>query len=139
MRKIILAAALVVSGVALQAAPLSLNDCYGRWHNPIYVFTFNRNYTASIIIFVNQNESYVFNGVFNIDKDNLVRVNINEMKSCPPSSSFSRSGYSKAASSHFTFLVESKGKTMTVRPKEIIIDGNNSEGYFDQEIVLKKN
>ena len=139
MKKLFLAAAVIFAAQIIHAAPLSLSDCYGRWQNSTYVFTFNKNYTSSIIIFVSPTESYVFNGVFNIDHDNLVRINISEMKSCPPSCAFTRSGFSKTASSHFTFIVEPKRRSMTVRPKEIVIDGNSSEGYFDQEISLKKN
>lgn len=140
MKKAILTACLIFTMVVLEASPLSLNACFGRWQNGVYVFSFNPNYTASVIIFVNPRESFVFNGVFNVEKDNLVRININEMKSCQRASAFSKSGFSRAASSHFIFALDPKADkhTLVAKPKEIIIDGNNSEGYFDQEIVLKK-
>ena len=132
---------LFLPSLPLLSAPLSLSDCFGRWKNDIYTFSFSKNYTASIIIAINPQQCFVFNGVFNIEKDNLVRININEMKSCPRVSACSRSGFSKAASSHFIFALDLKTdrKTLVVRPKEIVIDGNNSEGYFDQEMILKRN
>ena len=140
MKKIICALFLLPL-VNLSAAPLSLSDCYGCWKNGIYTFTFNRNYTSTIVIGINQNECIVFSGVFNVEKDNQIRVNISEFKQCPRGMAFVRSGFSKTASSHFIFAIDPKAdkRTLVIRPKEIIIDGNNSEGYFDQEMALKKN
>jgi hypothetical protein len=127
----------VISGPAF---PLTLSDCYGRWQNGIYTFTFNKNYTASVIIDINPRESIVFSGVFNVEKDNLIRINISEMKQCPRGTAFSKSGFSKTASSHFIFSLDPKAdkRTLVVRPKTITIDGNNGEGYFEPEMVLKR-
>jgi len=141
MKKILLSI-ILFSAVALSAAPsFSLNDCYGRWQDETYLITLNRNYTASVIIFVNPTTAYVFNGVFTIEKDNQIRLNINEMKCGPRSSAFSRSGFTKAASSRFVFEIQPssvQGKALVLKPREVTIDGNNSEGYFDQELKLKK-
>ena len=141
MKRVICAFLLLFPTLQLASAPLSPSDCFGRWKNDIYTFTFTKNYTASIIIAINPQNCFVFNGVFNVERDNLIRVNISEMKSCPRDAAFSKSGFSKASSSHFIFSLDHKGdkRTLIVRPKEIIIDGNNSEGYFDQEMTLRRN
>lgn len=139
--KKILCALFLLPLVHLSAAPISLSDCYGCWRNDIYTFSFNRNYTATIVIGINQNECIVFSGVFNVEKDNLVRVNISEFKQCPRGMAFVKSGFSRTASSHFILALDPRAdkRTLVIRPKEIIIDANSSEGYFDQEMALRKN
>ena len=142
MKKIILTIILFTAASLSAAQPLSMNDCYGRWQDETYLFTLNRNFTALVVIFVNPTTAYVFNGVFSIEKDNMIRINISEMKCGPRSSALSKSGFTKTASSRFVFAVQPssvRGKTLILKPAEVTIDGNNSEGYFDQVISLKKN
>lgn len=140
MKRTIFSFLLILFVISVPAFALTLSDCYGRWQNGIYTFTFNKNYTASVIIGINPRESIVFSGVFNVEKDNLVRINISEMKQCPRGAAFSRSGFSKTASSHFIFALDPRAdkRTLVVRPRTITIDGNNGEGYFEPEIILKR-
>ena len=126
---------------AARVSALSPADCYGQWKDATYVVSLNRNCTASVIIYVNPQEAYVFNGVFTIEKDNQLRINISEMKSCPRSKAFAKSGFTKTASSRFVFTAQtrdSRGKMLILRPKEVMIDGNDSAGYFDSELTLRK-
>ena len=142
MKKFIAAAVLFTAATLFAAQPLSQNDCYGRWQDGTYLLSLNRNYTASVMIFVNPTTAYIFNGVFSIEKDDQIRININEMKCCARSEAYSKSGFTKAASSRFIFAVQPstvRGKTLILKPREITIDGSNSEGYFEPEMVLKKN
>ncbi|HEY1405055.1 MAG TPA: hypothetical protein VF857_00460, partial [Spirochaetota bacterium] len=82
---------------------ITLNDVVGRWQNDSYMFIFGRNYTASVIIYINSFESYVFSGIYTIENKDVLRINISEMKSVPRSEVFSKKGFTKTASSRFLF------------------------------------
>jgi hypothetical protein len=123
----------------LYSANISLNNVSGKWQGGSYLFVLGRNYTASVVIYINQNEAYVFNGIYTVENKDFLRINISEMKSGPRSQALSKQGLIRTASSRFTFFASiDQGKTrkLTLRPKEIIIDGNNSDGYFEKEIIL---
>jgi hypothetical protein len=120
-------------------ASLSLSDPVGKWETGSYMFILNRNYSATVIIYINRNNAYVFNGVYTVDDNDILRVNISQMKSGPKSEIFSRKGFTKTASSRFLFkaaVTRKNGKKLILKPKEIVIDGNNSDGYFEKEIIL---
>jgi len=125
--------------VPLFSANISLNNISGKWQGGSYLFVLGRNYTASVIIYINTNEAYVFNGIYTVENRDFLRININEMKSGPRSQALSKQGFIRTASSRFTFFAsidQGKARKLTLRPKEIIIDGKNSDGYFEKEIVL---
>ncbi|MGL4369507.1 MAG: hypothetical protein ACRCUT_07535 [Spirochaetota bacterium] len=141
IKKYLAAAFMLLSFSVIYAAQIAPADCYGRWKDTTYVVTLNRNYTASVVIYVNPTLAYVFGGVFTVEKDNKLRISISEMKSCPRGKVFTKSGFTKIASSRFVFSIESKndrGKALILRPREVVIDGNDSAGYFDKEMVLRK-
>jgi hypothetical protein len=120
---------------------MTLQNLIGHWQGPNYIFTMNGSYKATVVIMANQYESFVFNGVYTLEKDSVLRININEMKSCAPGEIYSKRGFTKTASSRFVFAAEiktDKTKTLLLKPKEIIIDGNNSDGYFEPLLTLMK-
>ena len=124
----------------LFSEPITLTNIIGKWEGESYLFLINKNYMASVVVYINPSEAFIFNGIYTVEKDAL-RININEMKSGPRSQIFQRQGFTKTASSHFVFIGELstvKEKKLTLKPKEIVIDGTNSEGYFDQIVTLKK-
>jgi hypothetical protein len=120
---------------------MTLQNLIGHWQGPNYIFTMNSSYKATVVIMANRYESFVFNGVYTLEKDSILRININEMKSCAPGEVYSKRGFTKTASSRFLFSAElktDKTKTLLLKPKEIIIDGNNSDGYFEPLLTLTK-
>jgi hypothetical protein len=130
---------LLILGLPLGASTVTLNDIAGSWKGGSYLFVLGRNYTATVVIYINQYEAYVFSGIYNIEKNDVLNISIREMKSGPQSEVLSKKGFSRTASSRFAFYAtinKSKGKSLILRPKEIIIDGNNSEGYFEKELTL---
>jgi len=95
-----------------------------------------------VILYLN-NHALVFKGVYTFEGNNLVRINIYEMKKSRRLSRINlHSGFVKAKSSFFKFSVElkdrKKEKLLLVRPRNITIDGNNSDGYFEPLIKLKR-
>jgi len=142
MRRTILT--LIISVLSLCPAfsgTMTLQNLIGHWQNPNYIFTMNSSYKATVVIMANQYESFVFNGIYTLEKDSTLRININEMKSCTPGEIYSKRGFTKTASSRFVFSAElktDKTKTLLLKPREIIIDGNNSDGYFEPLLTLIK-
>jgi hypothetical protein len=139
MRRIALLILLIVT-LPVFSEPITLTNVVGRWGSDNYLFSINKNYTSSVVIYINPSEAFIFNGIYTVEKDTL-RININEMKSGSRTQINQRQGFTKTASSRFVFTGEintSKEKTLYLRPKEIVIDGTNSEGYFDQKMTLKK-
>ena len=130
---------LICLSVSPLFASLSLTDPAGKWEAGSYMFILNRNYSATIIIYINKFNAYVFNGVYTVDDGDIIRISISQMKSGPKSEVFSRKGFTKTASSRFLFkaaVMNKNGKKLILKPKEIVIDGNNSDGYFEKEIIL---
>jgi hypothetical protein len=123
------------------SGPMTLQNLIGQWQSPNYIFTMNGSYRATVVIMANNYESFVFNGVYTLENDSILRININEIKSCAPGEIYSKRGFTKTASSRFVFSAELKTdkiKTLLLKPKEIIIDGNNSDGYFESLLTLTK-
>ena len=144
---LIVMSASMMPGAAQEDAgtPLNFKNVVGTWSlkysgNYGYQFSFYANYRALVILYLN-NETLVFKGVYTIDDGNKLKINIYEMKD-ERNGGFSNKGFIKAKSSYFLFSgyqTAKQGKTtMFLRPRSIIIDGNNSEGYFEPLLKLAK-
>lgn len=125
--------------------PLSFKNVIGTWSlkysgNYGYTFSLHSSYKAIVILYLNM-ETLIFRGVYTIEEGNKLRININEMKD-EHRGGGSRKGFVKAKSSYFLFggykTSKSGRETLYLRPLSIIIDGNNSEGYFEPLIKLAK-
>ncbi len=125
--------------------PLSFKSVIGTWSlkysgNYGYTFSLNPSYRATVVLYLNM-EILTFRGVYTIEEGNKLRININEMKDEHRGGGRSK-GFVKAKSSYFLFggyKTRKNGKeTLYLRPLAIIIDGNNSEGYFEPLIKLAK-
>jgi len=126
--------------------PLNFKDIQGKWrlkyrNNYGYYFKFYKNFKSRVILYLH-NHALVFKGVYTIE-NNQIRINIYEMKRARRFSNVnSRKGFVKAKSSYFLFKGQiqelKKKKYLVVSPVKIEIDGNNSDGYFEPEIKLKR-
>jgi hypothetical protein len=131
----------------LHSAPLTLPALYGKWQlmyrgNYGYMFHFQKNYRALCVIYIHT-RAVVFKGVYTLEDSGTIRINISEMKTEDNLSRLNlRSRFVKTSSSYFVFdgsCDSSPGSTqLELTPKKIIIDGNNSEGYFEPLIKLKR-
>ena len=126
--------------------PLSFKSVVGQWllqypGNYGYRFNLHPNYRATVIIYLN-NETLFFNGVYTLTDTDKLRINIYEMKVEHRSAPGRNRGYVKAKSSHFLFggHATARGgvRTLHLRPVAIVIDGMNSEGYFEPLIKLNR-
>jgi hypothetical protein len=126
--------------------PIDFKDLPGKWAlrfsgNYGYEFRFNKNYKSLVIIYLGSS-SLIFNGVYTIENGNL-KINIYEMKNEDRSENINiYSNFVKAKSSYFLFKagINKKlgtSKMLVLRPSNIIIDGINSDGYFEPVIKLK--
>jgi len=125
--------------------PLNFKNIIGTWAlkysgNFGYQFSFYANYRALVILYLNM-ETLVFKGVYTIEDGSRLKINIYEMKEERRSGAPSK-GFVEAKSSYFLFNgyeTAKQGKTtLYLRPRAIIIDGNNSEGYFEPLLKLAK-
>jgi len=125
--------------------PLSFKSVIGTWTlkysgNYGYTFSLHANYRAMVALYLNR-ETIVFKGVYTIEDGNKLKINIYEMKD-EHRNMRNRKGFVKAKSSYFLFdghRVRKGGRdSLHLRPLAIIIDGNNSEGYFEPLIKLAK-
>lgn len=148
----VLAACIVVAVSTAQTAaqddkriPLTFKNIVGTWAlkysgNFGYQFSFYANYRAMVILYLNM-ETLVFKGVYTIEDDGRLKINIVEWKEERRAGSPGR-GFIKAKSSYFLFngyeTVKQGRTTLFLKPRAIIIDGNNSEGYFEPLLKLAK-
>jgi hypothetical protein len=125
--------------------PLTFKSVIGNWSlkysgNYGYNFSFYSNYRALVVLYLNM-ETLIFKGVYTIEDGNKLKINIYEMKEEHRAGGVKK-GFVKAKSSYFLFggnKIRKNGKeTLNLRPLAIIIDGNNSEGYFEPLIKLAK-
>jgi hypothetical protein len=141
MRKLFLITILFISLPCMAEAP-TLKNVIGTWQNANYQFLLTNSYKATVIIYANAYQTFVFSGIYTVESDTKLRINISEIKTCNPAEVNSRKGFTKTASSRFVFAADiaavKTGRQMNIKPKEIIIDGNSSEGYFDSNISLQK-
>lgn len=125
--------------------PLSFKSVIGTWSlkysgNYGYTFTLNASYRATVVLYLNM-ETLIFRGVYTIEDGNKLKININEMKE-EHRAGGGKKGFVQAKSSYFLFggyKTRKNGReTLYLKPLAIIIDGNNSEGYFEPLIKLAK-
>jgi hypothetical protein len=147
-----LAVLIVISGSFVRSSaqedtsiPLSFKNVVGTWAlkysgNYGYQFSFYANYRALVILYLNM-ETLIFKGVYTLDEGNKLKINIYEMKD-ERRAGVPNKGFVKAKSSYFLFSGYETAKqgrtTLFLRPRAIIIDGNNSEGYFEPLLKLAK-
>ncbi len=146
MKRLYLLIILILS-IQVYAANLKFKDLYGHWilkykNSYGYEFRFKKNYIAYSIIYLN-NSVYVFKGVYTIEGENRFRIKINQWKNQSSRRAIEdKKNFENAVSSYFVFDVvvqRKKGRPMLmVSPKKIIIDGRQSDGFFEPEIVLRK-
>lgn len=127
--------------------PVTYQALAGKWGlhysgNYGYDFFLAANYRAIVILYLHT-QAIVFKGVMALEDPETLRINIVEMKSEPRVTGINHNwGFSKAKSSYFLFKVrlldKNKSRTLELRPARIIIDGNDSEGYFEPIIKLKR-
>ncbi len=139
--------AMMALGVPLHGAPLKLTGLYGKWQlmyrgNYGYHFHFQKNFRVLCMIYLNT-RAVVFKGVYSLENDNTLRINISEMKTEENISQLNMySRFVKTSSSYFLFngSLEAEGgrAALELAPRKIVIDGNDSEGYFESRIRLKK-
>lgn len=127
--------------------PINFKNIRGVWrlkyaNNYGYEFRLHSNYRAIVIIFL-KDSSLVFRGIYTIADDGTLRITLSEMKRVTGVKHINVSSrFVKTKSSYFYFFAghgkKKKAGVLIIRPKKIFIDGNNSEGYFEPLISLKK-
>ncbi len=127
--------------------PLNFDTIKGNWDlkygdNYGYSFRLGKNYRAVVILYLNCN-SILFKGIYTIEKDDILRINISEMKREESVNKINTTrGFTQVKSSYFLFntrIFEKTGKTiMELRPVRILIDDNSSDGYFEPLVRLTK-
>lgn len=128
----------------MHAEPVRLADLPGRWQllyrgNYGYQFQFFKNFRAICTVYLNTS-AVIFKGVYTIEDGNKIRINVNEMKN--ESKAHQMNKFVKTSSTYFIFDAKyeqsKKSKVLELVPIRSIIDGNNSEGYFEPLIKLNK-
>ncbi len=126
---------------------VTFEEIAGTWKlvyrgNYGYEFRLYPSYKAVVILYL-RTESLIFKGVYTIEPESIVRININEIKREKRITGLGLThGFTRAKSSYFQFKGslsdDINGKTLIFRPVRIIMDGNSSDGYFEPIIKLKK-
>jgi hypothetical protein len=124
--------------------PVTMQDLPGTWtlrypQNYGYTFRFYPSYKALVIIYLN-NHSLVFKGVYSIKNDSQLLVNIIAMKRVSGKQGiYSNRGFKSTRNSQFMFQSYfSKKKQLVLKVKKSMIDGSDSNGYFEKHIALRK-
>ena len=138
---------LVFAGGALLSKPMQSGDLIGTWRLMYrghygYTFRFYRNYRALCILHLRVN-ALIFKGVYTIEENNRIRINIYEMKNEQnPARPNLRRNFVKTSSSYFIFqgtLHRTNNRPkLLLQPVTIIIDGMSSAGYFEPSFELIK-
>ncbi len=128
-------------------SPITFDKIPGKWillypNDYGYEFQLYRNYRALVILYLN-NCALIFKGVYTLEDGNRLRLNISEMKRSQEVRAVNTySGFAKAKSSYFLFRLSSTGERekmkLVLRPLKIIIDGSDSDGYFEPILRLKR-
>ncbi len=134
-----------VEKIPVKVEPVTFRNISGVWqlrysNNYGYEFRLYKNYRAVVIIFLSES-SLVFRGVYTIEDGSALRVNLSEMKRVDGIKNINvSSNFVKTKSSYFIFSASGNKaeKKLLLRPKKIYIDGNDSEGYFEPVLALKK-
>ena len=143
--KLLILSSCFISSSAFPA--VGFNEIAGKWklmykNNCGYEFLFQKNYRAYCILYSGTN-ALIFKGIYSIEGDKI-RININEMKNEEKVSSIDlRNRFIKTSSSYFIFQVEfpaekNSNKTLILKSLKTVIDGNDSDGYFEPEVSLRK-
>jgi len=141
IRALVLAAACMIPWTIAEG--IDFGDLHGTWRlfyrgNYGYEFSFNRSYRANCVIYL-QGSTLHFRGVYTIDEKRNLRINVSEMKH---NEAGQPGGFTPISTSYFIFgaqrLKQSGKDYLELRPLTIIINGNNSEGYFEPVIKLAK-
>ena len=128
--------------VSLPLLSLERKDFYGNWSLIYkdgygYEFRFKENYIAYVILF-QKNSFWVFKGVYSVENNELC-INISDMKSEKNRSKIEKSDDFLKARSRFVFKVKKQSKSsIELTPKTIIVDDNESPGYFEPDLILKR-
>ncbi len=125
--------------------PINFKNIRGIWRLKYanrygYEFRLHSSYRAIVIIFL-KDSSLVFRGIYTISDEGTLKITLSEMKRVTGVNRINVSShFVKTKSSYFYFAAgcNMKPKALVLRPKKIFIDGNNSEGYFEPLISLKK-
>lgn len=107
-----------------------------------YDFRFGKSYQSVIVVYTSS-FALVFRGVTKITAADMVRINVYGMKRVDSGRGiYSESGLTRVKSSYFDFRIvtgDRNGKeVITVVPVKLIIDGNDSQGYFEPRFTLQK-
>ncbi len=139
--------ALILITVTIVTYSLQFADVVGRWQllyrgNYGYEFRLYKNYQAVCIIFM-QTSAVVFKGVYTFDNPQTIRININQMKNVDSCCDINTTtGFAQVKSSYFLFnasvFTKNNKKMLELKPLSIVIDGINSEGYFEPVITLQR-
>ncbi len=125
--------------------PVTVKNIIGRWNLTYgndygYSFTFNKNFKSIVVIYLKYS-AIIFKGVYTIEDSGHIRINIIEMKNEDSLQNINyNSGFIKTQKSFFLFksgLKDKEKKQLVIKPERIIIDGTNSEGYFEPVIKLE--
>lgn len=134
---------LMIFCITIAAYGINFNEVIGTWRlyyrgNYGYEFAFNKSYRAVCVVRFKETSIY-FRGVYTIDERKNLRINISEMKNEEPGSS---GKYNSVSSSYFIFdakRYQQGGKDyLELRPIDIVINGNTSDGYFEPIMKLVK-
>jgi len=120
--------------------PLKSNNLWGNWtllydNDYGYDFKFYKDNRAIVILYLNTN-SIIFRGTYSIENDSIIRINLSDMKNEEKIKNLNlKQGFVKIESSYFIFstriTMESNKKIFELRPQKILIDANDSKGYFE--------
>jgi hypothetical protein len=126
--------------------PVNFKNLTGTWslfygNNYGYNFKFYKNYRAIVILYLN-NSSIIFKGIYNVESSDTIIINVSEMKREEKITDINfKTGFNKAKSSQFIFNTRiiyntDRKKNLELRPLKILIDGTESEGFFEPYIKL---
>lgn len=134
-------ACLIIALLSFAVGAINFGEVVGTWRlyyrgNFGYEFSFNKSYRAVCIVRFKETCIY-FRGVYTIDERKNLRINISEIKNQEPGSS---NKYNPVSSSYFIFdakRYQQGGKDyLELRPLDIVINGNASDGYFEPIMKL---
>ncbi len=149
MKKLLYTAIILLAlpQVILHPEQLKPNNLVGGWSliyrgNYGYKFRFYKNYRVLCILYLRLN-ALVFKGIYTVEDNNRIRINIYEMKNEENISRINlKRNFVKTSSSYFIFQgnidKSSKKKKLLLKPIEVVIDGRRSDGYFEPAFTLNK-
>ncbi len=133
--------------ISSDVVPVNFNSIKGSWDlrygdNYGYSFRLGNNYKAVVILYLNSS-SLIFKGVYTLEEGDNLRINVSGMKREERVTGLNlTSGFVDVKSSYFIFhsrIFERSGRTiMELRPVQIFIDHNSSEGFFEPLVRLTR-